>query len=40
MTRREELLELIMAKLKKMTLEELEMVYEYILSLQGGDKHE
>lgn len=36
MTRREELLELIMAELKKMTLEELEMVYEYILSLQGG----
>jgi hypothetical protein len=31
---------LIMAELKKMTLEELKMVYEYILSLQGGDKHE
>lgn len=33
MTRREELLELIMAELEKMTLEELQMVYEYILSL-------
>ncbi len=33
MARREELLELIMAELEKMTLEELQMVYEYILSL-------
>ena len=33
MARQEELLELIMADLEKMTLEELQMVYEYILSL-------
>lgn len=33
MARREELLELIMAELEKRTLEELQMVYEYILSL-------